>query len=1053
MSGPAAESKTPPNSAKQPESPVSLGSARGAPKDAETTKTVDPRGPISVTKISKLFEALELSDLEIVQGDPVIFTAIRHFSPEISTVVQYDKPILKVVFPKLAIFKGTPPKTYKIDRSWPVKRFILQILKTFNLKNWQRYYLETAKGYQFENDQTFGALGFGSVFPGLQVSLKRRPLKKKPAAASSPAKVVKKADDASSKSSSSSRSSLPTTPNKPSSKDSVEASPSSRSSRRSVVDDSKSPSRSPSSSTSRRRSERRPGDESSRGSGKESSRDSAENSRSPTSSRSSKRASIAITSPLKFDEMLKDDSVRTERQSSRHKEKSAEKDSSRDKSRDKSKDKERSSKDKEERDKSSRSHSRRDAKSPEDATLRSRSRKDAMKPDEPTRKPSEVTPLQLVKPLAGSGLVIKKKKSAASSTANTKATPSTANTKAAPIPKEKKLQTVGASSPATGAKKKKKSASVKYPILFLLPKDFKHRLQRVTLSPGLSIHTVANMLCERLAPKDAGVSFSNVVLKPLLVPEPLHPSANFSSYGLGKRFPKWELQLVKTDAETVSKLSKEPYAPHFAWVNMPESLPQLALPEAKSLLVKLDRQLFAKSDAVSTSRLKNAEKELTSATKELTSLKKYVADVKKDRDRYRKERDEARSTLNKIIESSKSSDKNQAQVVATIQLEAEIKRLNGIIAEMTNDQFAAVSESQSLRQKLEEADEAHKIALFRMRMDYADQLEKLEEQIEYLLGRNEWIAEEYKSLRAEADETLTKLEQAEEAKTVLAEEIERLKTVTAQSIVASAEGEEHASSSAPPPPAPPPPPGPPPPPSKDAPPAPPPPGPPPPPSTAPKSGGGFVLPAPGEFPKLRTVTAEEKARPAPAASSADAIISELRNFKLTSLKGTDETHVAQKLERKMSFRSALASEISNFSRNNLRKAAVENAAKKRKEDTSDFAVALKKRFASIMAEDETVEELGDDDDWDDDTSNAKATTAEDAEDEDDETEETSTAGDNSSAPDLDDEESIDDELEIGEADQPEEGNAADEAEDYDEEDDDDFDDDVEDDYYYDDFHL
>jgi hypothetical protein len=480
--------------------------------------------------------------------------------------------------------------------------------------------------------------------------------------------------------------------------------------------------------TARRRSDRRAEDDkSARGEGKDSSRDLAEKSRSPSSSRS-KRASIAISSPLKLDEFSKEDVPRTDRQSSRHREKSSDKDTLRDK--DKSKEKEKSHRD--EKDKS-RSHSRRDAKSPDNTTSRSRRQTDAPKPDEPSRKPSEVTNLKIVKPLAGSGLVITKKKAAAPASTNKPAS--------APAPKDKKTLNAVPTAADGAKKKKKKSASVKFPVLFLLPKDFKHRLQRVTLSPGLSIQTVATMLCERLAPKEAGVSSNTVLLKPLLVPDPLHPSAHFSSYGLGKRFPKWELQLVKADAESVSKLSKDSYAPHFGWVNMPESLPQLALSEAKSVIVKLDRQLFAKSDAVSTSRLKNSEKELASTAKELSSLKKYVADVKKDRDRYRKERDEARATLNKIIESSKSSDKNHSQVVATIQLEAEIKRLNAIIGEMTNDQFAAVSEAQSLRQKLEESDEAHKVAIFRMRMEYADQLEKLEEQIEYLLGRNEWIAE------------------------------------------------------------------------------------------------------------------------------------------------------------------------------------------------------------------------------------------------------------------------------------------------------------------------
>lgn len=143
---------------------------------------------------------------------------------------------------------------------------------------------------------------------------------------------------------------------------------------------------------------------------------------------------------------------------------------------------------------------------------------------------------------------------------------------------------------------------------------------------------------------------------------------------------------------------------------------------------------------------------------------------------------------------------------------------------------------------------------------------------------------------------------------------------------------------------------------------------------------------------------------------------------------------------------------------------MENASKKRHEDNSEFAVALKKRFASILpTEEEDVEELGDDDGWDDATNQASKPSDEVEVEEDDEDEEgdegTSTPGDSrSSAAGLDEEDGDLDELEIAEEDPDElrseitDGDTVD-AEDYDDEEYDDGDLEDDDDYFYDDFHL
>lgn len=682
-----------------------------------------------------------------------MFTAVKHFSPEIVTVTQYEKPVLKVLFPKLAIFKGSQARSFQINRDWPVKRFILQILKTFNIKNWQRFYLETPKGFQFDPDQTFGDLGFGSVFPGLQVNLKRRPLKKKGTA--SPTKSTPKSsrleDSVTSRSSSNSllKSIASSTSKTASTSGPDSPSRSSSSARRLGGDVPRSPAStssasSKSSTTRRRKSDRRPDGDTAQSSDSpaqspEASHASKDDSSSPkrrtkSAPDRSKRASIAITGSLHLiDGKIKESSSK---KSSSSKDKAAKdkvelKDRSASGSRDKKSSTSRREKDsKGSKDSKERTHrAEKDKPSTKDAAAAAPASPESPRAAEPEAR-RDLPPAASKVDLRGSALVIKKKATKSPSTA-----PASATT---PKPAEK------SAAGAAVAKKKKKGIkkSAKHPILFILPKDFKRRLQRVTLSPNLTLSTVATMICQKLATPAAGYSEANVLFRPLLSDATLHPSAPFSAYGFGRKFKKWEVELLPTAPEAVAALLKETYAPHFGWVNIQEALPPLSLAEAKKIILKLDRQLFAKSDSVASKHLQNLEKEFTAAKNELASLKKQAESFRKDRDRYRKERDEVKTTLNKIIESSKTgTGDTPREVVATIQLEAEIKRLNSIIADMTNDSFQMSSETNGMRKKLEDAEEAHKVAMFKMRMEYADQLEKLEEQIEYLLGRNEWIAE------------------------------------------------------------------------------------------------------------------------------------------------------------------------------------------------------------------------------------------------------------------------------------------------------------------------
>lgn len=161
-----------------------------------------------------------------------------------------------------------------------------------------------------------------------------------------------------------------------------------------------------------------------------------------------------------------------------------------------------------------------------------------------------------------------------------------------------------------------------FPILVVFGDEkFTSKAQRVALSPSTRIDTVITKLCEAQKVKHP----SKFVLQ-TLDGVSLQSNFNLETYGLGKRFKKWELKLVPSKDVDASKVEVVPDGVKYAWVAVDDTL---SLLESKEIVRKLDWAL-ARTSTSARNSLKEMQDQLRKVVKRNSKIQRRLD--KKDKE-------------------------------------------------------------------------------------------------------------------------------------------------------------------------------------------------------------------------------------------------------------------------------------------------------------------------------------------------------------------------------------------------------------------------------------
>ena len=235
-------------------------------------------------------------------------------------------------------------------------------------------------------------------------------------------------------------------------------------------------------------------------------------------------------------------------------------------------------------------------------------------------------------------------------------------------PVRKGTSAKGFAPPATGAAAGPSGAQAgEFPILVVFEGEkFTSKAQRVLLHSSTKIETVVSKLCESQKVKHAS-RFALQTLEGVM----LQSNFTLESYGLGRRFNKWELKIVSKGAVDTAASQEAPEGVKYAWVLVDDTL---TLVEAKDIIKKLDWAL-AKTTSSAKSSLAQLREQIQLMEKQNAKLAKRLERKKKSAETTEQELKQVQKELRK---SNKGLKQAKEQLASSKQTQTFSLQLNGV---------------------------------------------------------------------------------------------------------------------------------------------------------------------------------------------------------------------------------------------------------------------------------------------------------------------------------------------------------------------------------------